>query len=212
MPTIASTLLLCLLELAASPWPRRRVDIVFEGARMRPRREAAAMQEVTGIWAAYGVEVRRANPNDEEWDGARRLTVVLADHPDLADHQKRHVTGSVLASISFLDDLPQPTIVVYPITIAAIVSDSTLLGLHASEWPPDLRELVLGRVLGRALAHEIGHFLLRSRSHAAIGLMRANPPVADLVARGRQSFFLSADDEKRLAGATTTASLQAAAQ
>ena len=211
MPTIASTLLLCLLGLAASPWPRLHVDIVFEGTQMRPRREAAAMEEVTRIWAAHGVDVRRANPDDAGWDGARRLTVRFADDPDLADHQKRHVAGNVLASISFLDDLPRPTIVAYPNTIAAIVSDSTLLGLPASEWPVDLREVVMGRVLGRALAHEIGHFLLRSRNHSTVGLMRAKPSVPDLIGRDRQTFFLSADDEKRLAWAMTT-SLQASAQ
>jgi hypothetical protein len=32
----------------------------------------------------------------------------------------------------------------------------------------------LGLVLGRALAHEIGHFLLDTRTHAARGLMRSN--------------------------------------
>jgi hypothetical protein len=211
MPTIPSTLLLCLLGLAASPWPRLHVDIVFEGTRMRPRREAVAMEEVTRIWAAHGVDVRRANSTDAGWDGARRLTVVLVDDPDLADHQKRHVAGNVLASISFLDDLPRPTIFAYPNTIATIVSDSTLLGLHGSEWSADLREVVLGRVLGRALAHEVGHFLLRSRNHSAIGLMRANPSVRDLIGRDRQTFFLSADDQKRLAW-VTTASLQASAQ
>jgi hypothetical protein len=211
MPTIASTLLLCLLGLAASPWPRLHVDIVFEGTPMRPRREAAAMEEVTRIWATYGVDVRRANPNDAAWDGASRLTVLLADDPDLADHQKRHVAGKVLASISFLDDLPRAKIVAYPNTIAAIVADSTLLGLHASEWAADLREVVMGRVLGRALAHEIGHFLLRSRNHSTIGLMRANPSVADLIGRDRQTFSLSADDEKRLAWAMT-ASLRASVQ
>ena len=99
----------------------------------------------------------------------------------------------------------------YPNTIAAIVSDSPLLGRHVSEWPPDFREVVLGRVLGRALAHEIGHFLLRSRNHSAIGLMRANPSISDLIGRDRRGFFLSADDEKRLAW-VTTASLQASAQ
>jgi hypothetical protein len=211
MPTIASTLLLCLLGLAASPWPRLHVDIVFEGPPMQLRREAAAMEEVTRIWAAHGVDVRRGNPNDAGWDGARRLTVVLADHPDVAGHKKRQVAGDVLASILFLDDQPRPTIVVYHNTIAAIVSDSTLLGRHVSEWPPDFREVAMGRVLGRALAHEIGHFLLRSRNHSAIGLMRANPSISDLIGRDRRGFFLSADDEKRLAWAMT-ASLQASAQ
>lgn len=178
---------------------------------MQLRREAAAMEEVTRIWAAHGVDVRRGNPNDAGWDGARRLTVVLADHPDVAGHKKRQVAGDVLASILFLDDQPRPTIVVYHNTIAAIVSDSTLLGRHVSEWPPDFREVAMGRVLGRALAHEIGHFLLRSRNHSAIGLMRANPSISDLIGRDRRGFFLSADDEKRLAWAMT-ASLQASAQ
>jgi hypothetical protein len=66
-------------------------------------------------------------------------------------------------------------------------------------------------VLGRALAHEIGHFLLRSRNHSTVGLMRANPSVSDLIGRSRQTFSLSADDEKRLAWAMT-ASLQVSAQ
>jgi hypothetical protein len=69
----------------------------------------------------------------------------------------------------------------------------------------------MGRVLGRALAHEIGHFLLRSRNHSKVGLMRANPSVPDLIGRDRQTFFLSADDGKRLAW-VMTASLQASAQ
>ena len=32
--------------------------------------------------------------------------------------------------------------------------------------PQALRDRVLGRVTGRALAHEIGHFLLRSSGHS----------------------------------------------
>jgi hypothetical protein len=195
MPTIASALLLCLLELTASP-PRLRVDIVFEGTQMSPRREASAMEEVTRIWAAYGVDIRRANPDDTRWDGALRLTVVLADYP--------RVAGDVLASISFSDDSPRPTIVMYPTSIATLVSTTTLLGRNASEWSIDFQELILGRVLGRALAHEIGHFLLRSRQHSEAGLMRAHPPVSDLVDPGRQHFVLSPDEVQQLLWVRTT--------
>jgi hypothetical protein len=39
---------------------------------------------------------------------------------------------------------------------------------------PALREYRLGLVLGRAVAHEIGHFLLQTNAHAESGLMRAN--------------------------------------
>lgn len=37
-------------------------------------------------------------------------------------------------------------------------------------------EILLARALGRALAHELGHYLLKSRTHAASGLMRAVRP------------------------------------
>jgi hypothetical protein len=205
MPTIASTLLLCLLGLAASPWPRHQVDIVFEGTRIAPKREAAAMEEVTRIWAAYGIDIRRGNPIAAREPGASRLTVLLVERQD------QHVASGALASISFFDDSPQPTIFMYPNTIASVVSSGSLLGLQASEWPADLREQILGRVLGRALAHEIGHFLLRSRHHSELGLMRAHPPVSELIDRDRQRFFLSADEALRLSRVMTTP-LQAAAQ
>jgi hypothetical protein len=52
---------------------------------------------------------------------------------------------------------------------------------------------------------------MRSRNHSALGLMRASPSVPDLIGRDRQTFFLSAEDEKRLAWAMT-ASLQASVQ
>src|SRR5262249_20909670 len=117
----------------------------------------------------------------------------------LAERQGERVTNEALASISFFDNRPQPTIVVYPNTINAVVSSSTLLGRNASEWAPDLRETILGRVLGRAVAHEIRHFLLRSREHSDIGLMRACPPVSDFIHPNRQPFVLSVGDEKRLA-------------
>lgn len=38
---------------------------------------------------------------------------------------------------------------------------------------PTMREYRVGIVLGRAVAHEIGHYLLQSNSHSAYGLMRA---------------------------------------
>jgi len=61
-----------------------------------------------------------------------------------------------------------------------------------------LHDLLPGRVLGRALAHEIGHFLLQSRDHAATGLMRARQWTPDLVPPDRRRFGLSAVEVSRL--------------
>ncbi len=39
---------------------------------------------------------------------------------------------------------------------------------------------MIPRVLGVALAHEIGHYLLDTRTHASSGLLRAAIPAAEL--------------------------------
>jgi hypothetical protein len=49
------------------------------------------------------------------------------------------------------------------------------------------------------LAHELGHFLLRSRWHAQSGLMRPVQTTADLVGPERALFTLSTPDAARLA-------------
>jgi hypothetical protein len=175
---------------------RLRVDIVFDGPPIPKKLEASAMEEVTQIWAAYSVDVHKSNPSDVLPDGAIRLAVIFADHPD------QHTAAGALGSIVFLDDRPVPAIVMYPRTIAALVSTVTLMGTNDKVWPKALYDLVMGRVLGRALAHEIGHFLLRLRGHSRKGLMRPRHQVPDLVGANRSSFVLSADEVARLVSVT----------
>jgi hypothetical protein len=49
-----------------------------------------------------------------------------------------------------------------------------MLDANASDRdrPTRGREMLLERALGRALAHELGHYLLAMKSHASVGLMR----------------------------------------
>lgn len=187
---------------APSSPPRLHVHLVFDGPQLPGKLEDAAMQEVTVIWAAYGVDVHRPTVSEAGGDSAVTLAVRLADHPS------RRMATWALGSIPFRGGVPEPAIVMYPNTVARLVSTITLHGSSDQEWPVDFRNVVLGRVFGRALAHEIGHFLLRSRDHSPVGLMRALQSVSDLVAPERQRFALSARDVARLA-ITTSASVQA---
>jgi hypothetical protein len=191
MPIIASTLLSCLLGLVPSP-PPLQIDVVFQGLPMRSKIEASAMAEVASIWAAYGVDVRASSENDEGRDGAVRLTVALADG------RAKHLAAGALGSIVFIDGVPRPAIVMYPKAIDALVSSATVAGLNDRQLTIDLRDLIVGRVFGRALAHEIGHYLLRSRNHSRAGLMRALQFAPALVGQDRQLFALSADQVTQL--------------
>jgi hypothetical protein len=180
--------------------PRLRVDVVFDGPPMRRKVEKLVMEEIAVIWAAYGVDVHRVKANDSSENGAVRLTVKLADQPD------RRVTLGALGSIPFRGGVPGSTITMYPNAIAALVSDAKLNGSNDREWPTAFHELIVGRVLGRALAHEIGHFLLRSRGHSEAGLMRASQSTYDLVAPNRRRFVLTADEVTRLVSTTLQSS------
>src|SRR5262249_27668843 len=150
-----------------------------------PKFEAAVVDEVAAIWAPYGVDLQRAGLHDPSRAGAIRLSVVLAERAD--PRMKFNALGSIL----FLDDVPQPVIMMYPKAIADLVSDTALSGKREAEWPRLFREVVLGRVFGRALAHELGHYLLHERGHSIAGLMRAAQTGFDLVAPDRHPFALT---------------------
>jgi hypothetical protein len=171
---------------------RLHVEIVFDRSPMSPLPgiEALAIQEATIIWAAYGVDINMSKASDCRRDNAVRLRVRF-DSPD------RRTASRALGSIRFLGGVPEPTIVMYPDVILALVSTTSYLNLSLDSASP-FRDLILGRVLGRALAHEIGHFLLRSREHSAEGLMRALQPTAELIDPRRHRFGLSADEAARL--------------
>ena len=176
---------------------RQRVDVVFDGLSSSRALEAPAVKEATLIWAAYGVDVNASDTRDCESVNAVRLTVRFDDGPG------RGVPAAPLGSIRFLDGVPEPAIVLYPNAVAALVS-AMPPGNFMVASQGALRDLVLGRALGRALAHEIGHFLLRSQQHSPVGLMRALQSTADLVDPNRHHFGLSDGDVRRLADMTSS--------
>lgn len=63
---------------------------------------------------------------------------------------------------------------------------------------PALREFRLGLVLGRAVAHEIGHFLLQTNVHAESGLMRASIGAAEFADPRAGSFQLDEATQRKL--------------
>ena len=65
----------------------------------------------------------------------------------------------------------------------------------------DLQNQAMGRIIGRAVAHEIGHFLLASQTHAASGLMRAALDPERMVNPGVEHFKLQPSDVRALRAA-----------
>jgi hypothetical protein len=58
---------------------------------------------------------------------------------------------------------------------------------------PGMEDYRVGLVLGRAVAHEIGHFLLATGTHAEQGLMRASVGAVEFASMGFDTFRLDED-------------------
>jgi hypothetical protein len=94
-----------------------------------------------------------------------------------------------LGWILFAADGPAPSIGLSRANAEALISQmpgvtgATIVG----------HEILMGRALGRALSHEIGHYLLKSKLHTPHGLMRANWPSDELLSNDRRGFKLTAE-------------------
>jgi hypothetical protein len=155
------------------------------------RVEAAALDEVRSIWAPHHIALRVARRDSLMEDGILRLAVVVTDQRD------PHLKPGTLGAVRFRAGAPEPTILLFSNAIETLVDETPALH-HGTEFLPAARDQMTGRMIGRALAHEIGHVLLRSHGHSPDGLMRAMHRSSDFVAVERQGFALSGDDAKRV--------------
>jgi hypothetical protein len=57
-------------------------------------------------------------------------------------------------------------------------------------------ERLLGRALGRAFSHELGHYILKSKEHTSQGLMRATWPSEQLLSVDRSRFELTREQRE----------------
>jgi hypothetical protein len=150
-----------------------------------------AIAEAAAIWLVHGVVVRAAAPGVPPSADTIVLRVVVRPRPASAGTLWRGPLGSVRFDGA---GTPLAEIALYLPDLLDLLERSNLAGSGSNPWPTILRERAIGRAVGRVLAHELGHYLLRSRTHAQSGLMRAVQNTADLIAADRETFSLSRED------------------
>ena len=64
--------------------------------------------------------------------------------------------------------------------------------------------ILLGRAMGRALAHEIGHYLLGSKAHTPTGIMQARRAAAELFSSSRRGFQVDVTQRQSIAARLET--------
>jgi hypothetical protein len=141
------------------------------------------LEEAAAIWRPLGVGITWMFVDaGDDCTSPDTLHLVFTNAPASAD------AGVPLGWIQFVAPT-MPGHVVHLSREAAqrlLASSPTL-----RQKPQDWQNMLLARVMGRALAHELGHYLLASKQHSSHGLMRPSLPLDALTDPERVGFELS---------------------
>ena len=132
---------------------------------------AALMTEAESIWKAGHVRLKWLRESTEADEGPILRVVVLA----------RPASSRAENSPWAVAELMRPEGAA-PLAIASTIGARRVVDEGRWEFslePAPVRDHRFGLVLGRALAHEIGHYLLQTNTHARQGLMRATIDVRE---------------------------------
>lgn len=148
------------------------------------RVEAAILAEMNAIWRPYGVAVRRTHEDSPSCD---RLIAVRSD----AEARPEDVSSdTALAWVPFVEGRAR-RVVFLRLRRARVLVDSLSPGTR----PEAFTDWLVARLVGRSLAHELGHVLLNSTHHTLSGLMRLRYRAIDVLRDPPSAYTL--DDEQR---------------
>ena len=163
------------------------ISIVALACDAAPARIAAPPPLHITVWHADNVTASLARKMTEEVDAIWRSSGVTFVWEEAAPgrapgaveiivNDDRGRTSSPLPPLGWIlfdaHDVPDRLIHVSYANAVALLDDSSPVVGHTNAMPTEERETYLGRAMGRALAHELGHYLLASKAHTARGLMQ----------------------------------------
>jgi hypothetical protein len=142
------------------------------------------LQEAADIWHAAGVDIvwQRHNVTVAAKPSVR---VTIGNWRGAGMSEDKSMP---LGWIVFTDGAPEHEIYVSYTNAVVLLDESRANISPSNQMPRAERDTMLGRAMGRAMAHELGHFLLASTAHSARGLMRAKRTATEFFSTDRSRF------------------------
>ncbi len=157
----------------------------------------ALISEAERIWRREHIHIEWARPGHTVEHPDAPLRVLVVTRPQLPAGASREWPVAEL-----IPEAAPRALAIASIAGAQRVVDEAMRSASAqANAPNDYR---LGLVLGRAVAHEIGHFLLATGTHAESGLMRASVESREFAAMDGGAFTLDRDASQWLRARLTT--------
>jgi hypothetical protein len=166
--------------------PVVRVQVQVEGSLAGDRRMLTEIvRGASDIWRPYA-DIS-FNLTEEVTPSSRGLRLLISDRTSTISD------SASLGWIEFIDGRPSDHI--------TVSTGAAMALLRASRWnglPKTVQHTFLVRAMSRAIAHELGHYLLASREHVAHGLMRGQLTADDIMQPRRSSYQLERAQVQRL--------------
>lgn len=202
---LAAVVLVCVDVSVAAAAPPAALTLVLAGCGELTPVLRTAQREAARVWSQVDVRV--------EWSGETTAPALALDDrlivrcvpSDSELLQPTAARGRPIAGIRFHSGVPTTTVVVSLENARALLHEGTADAREMNERFKVLRELRLGRMLGRAIAHEVGHYVTRSNGHTERGLMKATHTVGDLTGASLGPFAVDPMAGVRVARAATIA-------
>ncbi len=150
---------------------------VMAGADISPALVAAVLSEAEAIWRPSGISFNwRRAPGVARLPGGgpapyltNTLLLTIGNRRGTVRDGRLPLGWIVFDAVT----VPEQEIYVSHANARAMLEGARgVVGL-VDQMPTMQRETLLARAMGRALAHELGHYLLASKAHSERGLMKA---------------------------------------
>ena len=223
---IATSLTVALLAspvLAAGATPATRslplrVVSVSAASDVSPSLVSSALAEAEAIWKSAGFTFvwRRAPREVVPYARVSEAGPSVPSTLRVVVGNERGQPGAYTMALGWIvfDEVqtPEPEIYLSYENAQRLLDASRGSAGMSSNMPRLERETYLGRAMGRALAHEMGHYLLASKAHTRMGLMQAIHSAAEFFGRERNRFLADPAERQLITARLQAESLVATSQ
>ncbi len=179
----------------ALPPPRQTLDLILPSNTLPPLTLRVMREEAARIWAREGVAITWRANEAQVPAGASFVRLSF-----LGDVNGTYVDKTFYTLGDYLPDEQRIRVSLFAASRAVTQGNAA----SRQRQPPFIQPLALGYVLGRAIAHEVGHALL-GKEHSDSGLMTPTFPPAAMIDVKSLRFRLDEDDAARLRDDSATA-------
>jgi hypothetical protein len=162
---------------------------------LAPLSRQTLISETERIWHREQVDIDWTRPGYPVEPSEAPLRVLVVARPQSSPAGRRWPVAELIVEAT-----PRAVAIASIEGAERVVNEATRSGITGHTT----REYQVGLVLGRAVAHEIGHFLLSTGTHADSGLMRAIIDAREFTALNGDAFRLDRDASRWLRQRRTT--------